>query len=87
MSQALTPISAPNVSNHLLDCVLNKLRLKNDAALARTLKVAPPVISKIRHRTLPVGSTMIINIHEVTDMPIADIKALIVLDNPVEEFA
>ena len=40
--------------NNLLDSLIEKLHLKNDAALSRALEVAPPVISKIRHRRLPV---------------------------------
>ncbi len=43
--------------NHLLDILLGKMQLKNDAALSRLLEVAPPVISKIRHHRLPVGAT------------------------------
>src|SRR5471032_812695 len=39
--------------NHLLDILLGKMQLKNDAALSRLLEVAPPVISKIRHHRLP----------------------------------
>ncbi len=38
--------------NNLLDTLIEKLHLKNDAALSRALEVAPPVISKIRHRRL-----------------------------------
>jgi hypothetical protein len=41
--------------NNLLDTLIKHLHLKNDAALSRALEVAPPVISKIRHRRLPVG--------------------------------
>jgi hypothetical protein len=33
--------------NRVLDAIIRKLRLKNDAALSRVLEVAPPVISKI----------------------------------------
>ncbi|MBB5198738.1 hypothetical protein HNR39_000548 [Glaciimonas immobilis] len=34
----------------LLDAVIQKLHLKNDAALSRSLEISPPIISKIRHR-------------------------------------
>ncbi len=44
--------------NAVLDEVTKQLGLKNDAALARALEVAPPVISKIRHYRLPIGSTL-----------------------------
>ncbi len=60
----------------LLDAVTAKLGLKNDAALSRALDVAPPVISKIRHGRLPVGATLLIRMHEVTDIAIRELKAI-----------
>ena len=62
--------------NHLLDTLIKKLGLKNDAALSRALEVAPPVISKIRHYRLPVGASLLIRMHEVSDMTIRDLRAL-----------
>src|ERR1700710_807540 len=62
--------------NHLLDVMLDKLKLKNDAALSRMLEVAPPVISKIRHRRLPVGASMLIRLHEVSDLTIRELRVL-----------
>ncbi|MBC7512877.1 MAG: hypothetical protein H7234_00385 [Herminiimonas sp.] len=62
--------------NHLLDCLIAKLNLKNDAALSRALEVAAPVISKIRHRRLPVGASMLIRMHEISEMSIADLREL-----------
>ena len=62
--------------NHLLDSLIQKLSLKNDAALSRALEVAPPVISKIRHRRLPVGASLLIRMHEVSDLSIQDLRAL-----------
>ena len=53
-----------------------KLNLKNDAALSRALEVRPPVISKIRHRTLPVGASLLIRMHEVTDLSIRELREL-----------
>jgi hypothetical protein len=62
--------------NKVLDAVIEKLQLKNDAALSRALEVAPPVISKIRHRTLPIGATILLRMHEVSDMSIKDLRTL-----------
>src|SRR5919199_560293 len=62
--------------NNLLDSLLEKLHLKNDAALSRALEVAPPVISKIRHRKLPVGASLLIRMHEVSDLSIRELRAL-----------
>ncbi len=62
--------------NNLLDSLIERLHLKNDAALSRALEVAPPVISKIRHRRLPVGASLLIRMHEVSDLSIRDLRML-----------
>lgn len=61
--------------NRLIDHLLNKFQLKNDAALARTLEVAPPVISKIRHHRLQVGAALTIRMIEKFDITLAEIRA------------
>jgi plasmid maintenance system antidote protein VapI len=62
--------------NHLLDILIERLNLKNDAALSRALEVAPPVISKIRHRRLPVGASMLIRMHEVSSLSVRELRDL-----------
>jgi len=64
--------------NRVLDAIIARLRLKNDAALSRVLEVAPPVISKIRHNTLPIGATILLRMHEVSDFSIRELRALMV---------
>ncbi len=64
-----------NASN-LLDEVIKTQGLKNDAALSRALEVAPPVISKLRHGKLPIGSTLLLRIHDVTTWPLDKIRVL-----------
>lgn len=63
--------------DRLLDVLCENLRLKNDAALSRMLEVAPPIISKIRHRRLPVGAALLIRMHEVTGLKIIDLRYLL----------
>jgi hypothetical protein len=62
--------------DRLLNTLIEKVRLKNDAALSRALEVAPPVISKIRHRRLPVGASLLIRMHEVSDLSIRELREL-----------
>ncbi len=75
-----TPKEKPEGLNHnpdkLLDTLIERLRLKNDTALSRVLEVAPPVISKIRGRHLPVGSTLLISMYEVSGISIKELRAL-----------
>jgi len=65
-------------NNDLLNQVKRIAGLKNDAALSRALEVAPPVISKIRAGKLKIGATLVIAIHEISDMPISEIKETLV---------
>ncbi|RJF96034.1 hypothetical protein [Noviherbaspirillum saxi] len=67
------PIYDPN---RLLDSLIRKLKLKNDAALSRALQVAPPEISKIRHRRVPVRASLLIRMHDVTDLSIRELRDL-----------
>jgi hypothetical protein len=60
--------------NRLLDFVIDKLSLKNDAALARTLGIPAPVISKIRHGRLSIGATLLIAMHEETECTIRELR-------------
>lgn len=61
---------------NLLDGLIEKMNLKNDAALAKLLEVAPPVISKMRNDKLPIGSTMLLRMHDATGMSIKDLRKL-----------
>jgi plasmid maintenance system antidote protein VapI len=72
-----SPGAAPTRCPHLLlDHMLTRLRLKNDASLARMLDVAPPRLSKIRRRRLAVSADILLRLHEVARMPVAELKHL-----------
>ena len=60
----------------LLDHVLKVTGIKNDAVLSRKLEIAPPVLSKIRHGQLKLGASLILKIHELTDIPVKQIKEM-----------
>lgn len=70
------PESANYDPNKVLDALIEKLELKNDAALSRVLEVAPPVISKIRHQTLPIGATILLRMHEASNLSIRELRSL-----------
>lgn len=63
--------------SRLLDVLRENFRLETDAALARMLEVAPPVINRIRHRKMPVSGALLIRMHEVTGLNIIDLRYLI----------
>jgi plasmid maintenance system antidote protein VapI len=62
--------------DNLLNALIERLELKNDAALARLLEIAPPMLSKIRHRRLPVGAALLIRMHEVSGLPVRELRNL-----------
>jgi len=70
------PNTAAGDPNKLIDGLIDHLSLKNDASLSRALDVAPPVISKIRNRKLPVGASILVRMHDVTGLPINDLRKM-----------
>lgn len=65
-----------NTVAHVLDVVLQKHNLKNDAALCRAIQVTPPTICKIRSSAQPLGFMLLVKLHEFTGMSTKEIKAL-----------
>lgn len=63
--------------NRLLDHLRAEMRLKNDAALAARLSVDQPIISKIRYSTRNVSNSFILRVHEISGMPVKDIRAIL----------
>jgi hypothetical protein len=60
----------------LLDALIKHLSLKNDAALSRALELAAPLISKLRNDGLPVSAFVLIRMHEVSGLSIAELRGL-----------
>lgn len=70
----VTPEVAAYEPEKVLDFLINWLDARNDAGLSRMLEVAPPVVSKIRNRYTPLTDSMLIRMHEVSDVSIKDLK-------------
>lgn len=62
--------------NHLIDEVIIKLQLKNDAGVARALKVEAPIIAKVRSNRLPLGGYLLMRLRELTGMSVTDLQDL-----------
>ncbi|HEX7642661.1 MAG TPA: hypothetical protein VF472_10695 [Burkholderiaceae bacterium] len=60
----------------LLDAIQSKLHINSDAALSRALGVAPPILSKVRHRKVPITPWLIIQIHDAAQLSVEEIRAL-----------
>ena len=66
----------PYDPNAMLDTILTKLQLRNDAALSRLLEVQAPVISKIRHHRMPVSGALLVRLHEATGISVRALQDL-----------
>lgn len=66
----------PYDPNAMLDTILAKLHLRNDAALSRLLEIQAPVISKIRHHRMPVSGALLVRIHEATGLSVRTLQDL-----------
>jgi hypothetical protein len=60
----------------LLDALIERLELKNDAALSRVLEVEAPLISKIRHGKIPIGGIMLLRMHDASGLSIKELRSL-----------
>jgi hypothetical protein len=69
----------------LLTTVAEQLNVKNDAELARALAISAPSISKIRHRKMVVGPNLLIRMHEITNLSIKELRALMGDHRPIFE--
>lgn len=66
----------PYDPNAMLDTILAKMQLRNDAALSRLLEIQAPVISKIRHHRMPVSGALLVRIHEATGLSVRNLQDL-----------
>jgi len=64
-------------SNHLLDSILDKLQLPDDAALCEALDVDESVISDLRHLRREVDAALLIRMHELTDISIVGLRNIL----------
>jgi hypothetical protein len=64
-------------SNHLLDSILDKLHLPDDAALCEALDVDESVISDLREMRREVDAALLIRMHELTDISIVGLRNIL----------
>jgi plasmid maintenance system antidote protein VapI len=63
-------------SNSLIDALLDRFSLKNDAALCRILNISPALISKLRHKKTRITADLLITMHEFTGLSIKELRNL-----------
>lgn len=62
--------------DRLLDELKDRLHVRTDAQLALAIDVKAPVISKLRHRVIPVSAFVLIRMHEATQLSIKELRYL-----------
>lgn len=70
------PAVAPYHPERVLDKVSEKLKLCNDAALARALQIAAPLLDQIRHGQTPLRASILLRINEVSGLSMGELRAL-----------
>jgi hypothetical protein len=60
--------------NHLLDSVLDRMRMGNDEDLAEALKIDPSVIAEVRAMRVLVDATMLLQLHELTGISVIALR-------------
>jgi hypothetical protein len=64
-------------SNHLLDSVLDQLHLPDDAALAHAIDVDPALLADVREMRREVDASLLIRLHEMTDISITGLRNIL----------
>lgn len=73
----MTNAKTKDTSGNLFNKMAKVFRLKNDAAVAKFLDLAPPVVSKIRNGKLEVGATVVIRAMRATGWNLDDVEELL----------
>ncbi len=60
--------------NRLLDFVKSEIGIETDRKFSSILNVNPSMISKIRQKKTLMNADILLSIHDLTDMPIKEIK-------------
>jgi hypothetical protein len=60
--------------NRLLDFLIEHMKLKNDAALARALAIMPPMISKVRSRRAAISPALLVVMHEASGISLEELR-------------
>lgn len=64
-------------AGRLLDNLLERYHLKNDAELCRRMNVLPSRISKMRSGRHPITAELLLRVHETFDLPFAELRVLL----------
>lgn len=64
-------------ASRLLDTLLERYQLKNDAELCRRMNVLPSRISKMRSGRHPITAELLLRVHETFELSFAELRVLL----------
>ncbi len=62
---------------NLLDTLIRKMELQTDAELAGRLRLQPHVIAMLRSRQLPLDASVLLRMHDVTEISLRHLRTLL----------
>ncbi len=72
----ITPVSQDYDPGRLLTALQDRLNLHSDTALSKALNISPVLIAQLRERRRPVAGALLIRMHEVSRLSVADLRGL-----------
>lgn len=82
MPRHLPPILTPVDPNALLNWARWVLRARTDRELAQPLEVSTPQISRVRHGTLPISATLLVNLLDATNVKLRELPRRVATTPP-----
>jgi plasmid maintenance system antidote protein VapI len=70
------PTDTPYHPERVLDQVSEELGVSDDIALAKALKIAAPLLDRIRHGQTPLRASILLRINEVSGMSMGELRSL-----------
>ena len=61
----------------LFDTVRQRLQLHSDKALAKALQIAPPLLTHLRQRVLPVSGSLLLRIQDVSGIAVTELQRVL----------
>jgi DNA-binding Xre family transcriptional regulator len=59
-----------------LDKIAKKLKINSDRELSRVLGIPSSVVSKIRHKSIPISANHLLAIHDISDLSIKKLRQM-----------
>ncbi|AXA91143.1 hypothetical protein [Massilia sp. YMA4] len=69
--------SLPYDPARLFDLLRQRLQLHSDKALAKALQIAPPLLTRLRHRGLPLSGSLLLRIQDVSGIAVDELRRVL----------